>query len=113
MDARIEYHCPVIHGISTKASEAFKQITVLLYTQQKKKHNNSKLLPGNLSKILVEFYDKKVLIVFCFLSTMRDMKCQIQFTGIRCYTINIKSTKIDVSVSETPNSVDFGADFNL
>ena len=55
----------------------------------------------------MEFYDKKVLIVFCFLSTMRDIKCQIQFTGIRHYTINIKSTKIDVSVSETQNPVDF------
>lgn len=38
---------------------------------------------------------------------MRDIKCQIQFTGNMRDTINIKSTQFDVTVSEMQKSVDF------
>ena len=42
---------------------------------------------------------------------MWDTKRQIQFTGIRHYTINIKNTQFDVNFSEIQNSVDFCARF--
>ena len=42
---------------------------------------------------------------------MWDIKLQIQFTGIRRNTINIKNTKTDVNVSETQNPVDFRGTF--
>ena len=55
----------------------------------------------------MEFYDKKILVVFFFFSTMWDTKSQIQFKGIRSNTINVKNTKFDINLSETQNPVDF------
>ena len=56
----------------------------------------------------MEFYDENNTIQFSALfSTIWDIKCQIHFSGIRSDTINIKSIKTDVNVSETQNPVDF------